>query len=207
MRVLVCPDKFKGSLTAREAAEAIARGVRAALPSCEVDLLPLADGGEGTLDVLVGVTRGCIETARVTGPLGQGVDARWGMLPRGRAVIEMAEASGLALVPVRERDPSRTTTFGTGELIRAALDAGAVEIVVALGGSATNDAGAGMLEALGARLLESDGRVVGRGGGALGRLGSLDCSMLDPRLRGVRLLGACDVRNPLLGPRGATRVF
>lgn len=208
MRILIAPDSFKGSLTAAEAAAAMGRGVQAALPDADIALIPLADGGEGTLDALVAATGGQVLTASVTGPLGEPVTARWGLLGDGRtAVVEMAAASGLLLVPPGRRDPRITTTYGTGELIRLALDRGLERIVVAVGGSATNDGGAGMVQALGGRLLKGDGSPVGFGGAALLELDRIDLSGLDRRLAGVEMLVACDVDNPLTGPRGASAIY
>jgi len=208
MRIVVAPDSFKGSLTAVEAAEALARGVRAAVPEAEVVQVPMADGGEGTVATLVAGTGGRLVTRTVTGPLGRPVEAQFGLLGDGEtAVIEMAAASGLLLVPPAERNPLVTSTFGTGELIRAALDLGSRRLLVGIGGSATNDGGVGMLQALGGRVLTGDGRDVGPGGGALAEAERIDLSGLDPRLQSVDLLVACDVDNPLCGSRGASAVY
>jgi glycerate kinase len=208
MRIVVAPDSFKGSLTAAEAAEAMARGVRTVWAEAEVAKVPMADGGEGTVDALVAGTGGRFVTRRVTGPLGRPVEARFGLLGDGEtAVIEMASASGLLLVTPDQRDPRYTTTYGTGELIRAALDLGVRRIVCGIGGSATNDGGAGMVQALGGRLLRADGTEIGFGGAALLELERIDLSGLDPRLSEVELLVACDVENPLCGPRGAAAVY
>jgi len=208
MRVLIAPQEFKGSLTARDAAGAIARGLRQVLVDAELDLLPMADGGPGTLDVLVEATRGRFFDADVRGPLRQPVPARWGVLGDGRtAIVEMAEASGLVLVGTEERDPRRATTFGTGELLRAALDADYRRIIVGVGGSATNDGGAGLAQALGARLLDGAGNELPPGGGPLARLARIDVSGLDVRLRGCEIVVAADVTNPLCGPDGASRVY
>lgn len=208
MRVLVAPDSFKGSLTAAEAAAAMARGAGNAFPDAAVIPVPLADGGEGTLDALVAGTSGRIIPAIVTGPLGSPLEARFGLLGDGTtAAIEMASASGLLLVPKEKRNPVVTTTYGTGELIQAALQMGARRIVIGIGGSATNDGGAGMIQALGGQLLKADGTPIGLGGGALAELDRIDLSRLDPRLRDVELLIACDVDNPLCGPRGASAVY
>lgn len=208
MRIIVAPDSFKGSLTAMEAAAAMRQGVLDALPDAEVLALPMADGGEGTTEALVAGTGGRLVPHVVTGPLGEPVEAAWGLLGDGEtAVIEMAAASGLLLVPPDRRDPKVTTTYGTGELIRAALDRGVRRIVVGIGGSATNDGGVGMVQALGGRFLKADGSEVGRGGAALLDLERIDLSGLDPRLAEVELLVACDVDNPLTGPRGAAAVY
>jgi len=208
MKVVVAPDKFKGSLSASQAAEAIARGILAADPKAQVDRVPMADGGEGTVEALVAATHGRFLEARVTGPLGSPVQARYGLLGDGRtAVIEMAAASGLALVPPGRRDPSRTTTRGTGELLLAAIAAGAKRIIVGIGGSATNDGGAGLAEALGFQLLDRDGKPLEPGGGSLGELQRIDASGCDLRLDTVDISVACDVDNPLCGPRGASTVY
>jgi glycerate 2-kinase len=207
MRVLVAPDKFRGTLTAEEAARALARGWRRARPGDEVEELPLADGGEGTLDALVAALGGERRTTKVTGPLGDPVDAAFGRLPDSSGVVEMALASGLALVPERRRDPLRTTTFGTGELILAACRAGARRVVVCIGGSATNDGGAGVAQALGFRLLDADGRNLEPGGGALARLERIDRSGVSPDVEGVEFVVASDVDNPLTGVAGAAAVY
>jgi len=208
MRIIVAPDSFKGSLTAVAAAEAMRQGVLAALPEAEVVAMPMADGGEGTVAALVAGTGGRLMTQVVTGPLGEPVEAAFGLLGDGEtAVIEMAAASGLLLVPAHRRDPKVTTTYGIGELIRAALDQGASRMVIGIGGSATNDGGVGMAQALGGRFLKADGSEVGRGGAALLELDQIDLSGLDPRLRRVELLVACDVDNPLTGDRGASAIY
>ena len=208
LRVLVAPDSFKGSLTAPEAASAMARGVRRGWPGAAVVALPLADGGEGTAAALVQATGGRWFARRVTGPLGEPVDARWALLGDGRtAVIEMAAASGLLLVPPDRRRPLEATTFGTGELIRDALDHGCRRLLVAIGGSATTDGGTGMLAALGARFLDAAGAPLPPGGGPLRRLARIDLGGLDPRLAETAIEVACDVDNPLTGPRGAARVY
>jgi len=208
VRIVIAPDSFKGSLTAAQAAEAMARGAARVFPEAEIQTVPMADGGEGTVEALVAGTGGRIEKRTVTGPLGQPVEAHFGLLGDGKtAVIEMAAASGLLLVPKEKRDPRITTTYGTGELIRAALDLGVERIVVGIGGSATNDGGAGMVQALGGKLLKADGTPVGFGGAALLELDRIDLTGLDPRLKAVELLVACDVDNPLTGPRGASAVY
>ena len=208
MRVLVAPDKFRGTLTARDAGDAIARGWQRARPGDEVEVLPLADGGEGTLDALAppGDRDAIRTTRRVTGPLGEPVDADFGL--RGEtAVIEMARASGLELVPSDRRDPMRTTTRGTGELMVAALEAGARRLLVCLGGSATNDGGVGMAAALGGRFLDAKGLPIADGGGALVTLARIDPTPVLDRLRTLEVVGVTDVDNPLCGPAGASAVF
>jgi glycerate kinase len=208
MRVVVAPDSFKGSLSALGVAQAMERGVRTVFPEAEVRRVPIADGGEGTVEALVAATKGIVRHAQVRGPLGEPVVAPWGVLGDGQtAVIEMAAASGLPLVPPDRRDPRVTTTHGTGELIRAALDAGLRSIVVGIGGSATNDGGTGMARALGVRFLDGAGADLPEGGAALARLATIDVRHLDPRLAAARLTVACDVDNPLTGPRGASAVY
>ena len=208
MRVVIAPDSFKGSLSAQAAAEAMARGVETVFPDAELRLVPIADGGEGTVDALVSATGGKLLETQVAGPLGEPVLARWGVLGDGvTAVIEMAAASGLSLVPAARRDPRLTSTRGTGELLRAALDAGLRRLVVGIGGSATSDGGAGMARALGIRFLDPAGRELPEGGAALARLERIDLGGTDPRLAGAEILVACDVDNPLTGPRGAAAVY
>lgn len=208
MRFVIAPDSFKGSASAREVAQAVAEGLKTALPDAECDLVPMADGGEGTVDALVAATGGKIVSVRVTGPLGEPVDAFFGILGDGEtAVIEMAAAAGLHLVPLEKRNPMVTTTYGVGELIRAALDAGCRRLIIGIGGSATNDGGAGMAQALGARLLDDQGNDIGFGGGALGRLDRIDLSNFDRRVWDAEILVACDVTNPLTGPNGASAVY
>ena len=208
MRVVVAPDKFRGSLSAREAAHALAVGVRAADPVADVVEIPMADGGEGTAEALVAATGGAFHEVAVSGPLGDRVVARFGLLGDGRtAVLEMASASGLALIPADRRNPLIASTFGTGELFLAAVAAGARRVVIGIGGSATNDGGAGFARALGYQFLDADGLPVGEGGGALDRVARVDASRRDPRLTGVAVEVACDVDNPLCGPRGASAVY
>ena len=208
MKVVIAPDSFKESLSAPQVAEQIAAGFREVFPDADYVLVPLADGGEGTVQAMVAATGGRIVPVGVTGPLGTPVDAFYGLTGDGRtAIIEMAAASGLMLVPAALRNPLLTTTYGTGELIREALAAGVSRIIVGIGGSATNDGGAGMLQALGMKLLDAEGRDIGFGGGALDRLARMDAAGLDPRLGEVAIDVACDVDNPLLGARGASAVF
>ncbi|MCH4249897.1 MAG: glycerate kinase [Microbacteriaceae bacterium] len=208
MRLVLAPDSFKESLTAQQAAQAMSAGVRAVLPDADLVLIPMADGGEGTVQSLVDATSGHIVTRQVRGPLGRQVEARFGMLGDGHtAIIEMAEASGLQLVPVAERNPLVTTTYGTGELIRAALEEGARSIILGIGGSATVDGGAGMAQALGYRLTDASGAELAPGGAALADLAHIDASGADPRLRALTILIASDVTNPLTGPEGSAAVF
>ena len=208
MKVLIAPDSFKESMTAVAAAEAMARGVRKAAPKAEVVQVPMADGGQGTVATMVAATGGRTLSAEVTDPLGKRIKAQFGILGDGRtAVIEMAAASGLMLVPPDKRNPFVTTTLGTGELIKAALAVGVKKIIIGIGGSATNDGGAGMAQALGVRLRDAAGHDLPYGGAALARLDRIDASGLDPRLKGVELDVACDVTNPLLGEKGASAIF
>ena len=208
MRVVVAPDSYKGSVSAVGVAAALERGVLRVFPQAEVRKIPIADGGEGTVEALVTATGGKIRQERVRGPLGEAVEAYWGILGDGEtAVIEMAAASGLPLVPSERRDPRITSTYGTGELIRAALDAGLRRIIIGIGGSATNDGGTGMAQALGAKFLAADGTELPPGGGALAKLKTMDLSGLDSRLAATEITVACDVDNPLCGSRGASAVF
>ena len=208
MRVVIAPDSFKGSVSALGVAQAMERGVRAVFPDAEVRQVPIADGGEGTVEALVTATRGRLEERTVRGPFGEPVRARWGVLGDGQtAVIEMAAASGLPLVPKDRRDPRVTSTYGTGELVRAALEAGLTKLVIGIGGSATNDGGTGLARALGVRFLDAAGAELPEGGAALGRLARIDLAGLDSRLASAEILVACDVDNPLTGPRGASAVY
>ena len=207
MRIVIAPQEFKGSLTAVQAAQAIASGLRRALPDAELVLVPMADGGPGTVEAVVTAKGGCWHKTAVHDPLGAPVDAAWGVVDESIAVIEMAAASGLALVPESRRDPRTTSTYGTGEIIAAALAAGCRRIIVGMGGSATNDGGAGVAQALGARLLDDTGDDLPPGGAALARLARIDVSGLDPRLPRARLFAATDVFNPLCGPQGASAVY
>ena len=208
MKIVIAPDSFKESMSAMEAACAIEKGFQKVLPDAEYVKVPMADGGEGTVRSLVDATGGEIRKETVTGPLGTAVEAFYGLTgDRKTAVIEMAAASGIHLVPKEKRNPLVTTTKGTGELIRAALDQRVERIVIGIGGSATNDGGAGMAQALGARLLDRDGNPLGFGGGELSKLDSIDLSQLDPRLKEVHIEVACDVDHPLTGKRGASAVF
>ncbi|MEU5701400.1 glycerate kinase [Streptomyces aurantiacus] len=204
-RVLIAADKFKGSLTAVQVAERVTAGLHRVAPRAEVEALPVADGGDGTVDAAVaaGFER---HEIRVAGPLGSEVAAAFA-LRDGTAVVEMAEASGLQRLPAGVFAPLTSSTYGSGELLRAALDAGARTIVFGVGGSATTDGGAGMLSALGARFLDEDGEPVPPGGGSLGQLATADLTGLDPRLASVDVVLASDVDNPLTGPKGAPAVY
>ena len=208
MKIVIAPQGFKAGISGLEAAQAIARGVAAVAPRAETVLAPVADGGDGTLHALVDATGGQVFTSTVTGPLGQPLEARWGVMgDGGTAVIEMALASGLALVPQRRRNPRITTTAGTGEIMKEALERGYTRIIVGLGGSATNDGGAGFATALGARFLDSGGRSLTPGGSALIRLDRIEHSGLHPRLANATVIAATDVTNPLCGPDGASAIF
>jgi glycerate 2-kinase len=206
MKVLAAPDSFKGSLKSPAAAAAIGRGARAAWPDAEVVELPVGDGGEGTLEALVTATGGSYERHTVNGPLGEPLEARLGLLGDGEtAFVEMAEASGLSRVPKERRDPLRASTFGTGELVRAAAATGRKRLLIGIGGSATNDGGAGALAALGARFLDAAGTPLPPGGGALLELHSIDLSGFQrPEME---IVAACDVTNPLAGPDGAAAIY
>jgi glycerate kinase len=208
MKIVIAPDSFKGSLTALQVAEAMEVGLRRVFPDATIEKVPMADGGEGTVQSLVDATDGEILTAQVMDPLGNTIDAQYGVLGDGiTAVIEMAEASGLTLVPPDKRDPRVTTTYGTGELIGAALAHGCRKLIIGIGGSATNDGGAGMAQALGAKLLTASGEQIKPGGGHLGTLSSIDLSELDPRITETETVVACDVNNPLTGEQGASYVY
>jgi len=208
LRIVVAPDSYKGSVSALEVARAMERGILRVFPHAEVRAVPIADGGEGTLDALLAATSGERRQAEVSDPLGQRITTSWGVLGDGQtAAIEMAAASGLPLLAVEQRNPRITTSYGTGELIRAALDAGLHKIILGIGGSASNDGGAGMARALGVRFLDDNGGELPDGGAALARLERVDLSALDPRLRDTEITVACDVDNPLCGPRGASAVF
>ena len=208
MKIVIAPDSFKESLTALEVAEAIEAGLKKVLPDAEYVKVPMADGGEGTVQSLVDATEGRLISAEVCAPLGNKVKAEFGLSGDGRtAIIEMAAASGLHLVPSEKRNPLHTTSYGTGELILAALDEGVEKIIVGIGGSATNDGGAGMLQALGALLLDAQHQPIGAGGGCLQDLAAIDLSGLDKRLAGVEIVVACDVDNPMCGEKGASAVF
>ncbi len=208
MKIVLAPDSYKGSLTAKEACDAMEAGIRRVLPEAEIVKVPMADGGEGTVQSLVDATGGRFMTRQVTNPLGEPVNAQYGILGDGKtAVIEMAEASGLYRIPADRRNPLVTTTYGTGELIRAALDQGCRKFILGIGGSATNDGGTGMAQALGVKFFDKEGRELPFGGGSLGQLQRIDMSGVDPRLKDCEFTVACDVDNPLTGPNGASHVF
>ncbi|MGM9926083.1 MAG: glycerate kinase [Bacillus sp. (in: firmicutes)] len=208
MNIVIAPDSFKGSLTSSEAAKAIERGVHKARAHVKTVLVPIADGGEGTMDSLLLATNGHKKEVTVKNPLQRPVQAAYGILGDGRTcVIEMANASGLCLIETHERNPMATTTFGTGELIKSALDEGYQHFILAIGGSATNDGGIGMLQALGMRFLDDRGMPVGYGGAELARITEIDDRNFDARIKGCEFIIASDVQNPLIGPDGASYVF
>ena len=208
MKIVIAPDSFKGSLTALQAAEAIEQGIGKVFPYANIKKIPMADGGEGTVQSLVDATGGQLLVERVVDPLGNEIEAEYGILgDRITAVIEMAAASGLTLVPPNRRNPLVTTTYGTGQIIKAALNQGCRKLVIGIGGSATNDGGAGMAEALGAKLLTSNGKSISPGGWGLGALDTINLSDLDSRLGATTTVVACDVDNPLTGMNGAAHVY
>lgn len=207
VKIVIAPDSFKESLSAPAVAQAIAQGVLRAAPHAQVVCVPMADGGEGTVQAVLAATGGQWRETEVRGALDEPRRAGWGWLGSGSAVIEMATAAGLELIAPDDRQPLRASSYGVGQLVRAALDAGATRIILGLGGSSTNDGGAGMIAALGARLLDARGSEIPGGGGSLGTLASIDLSGLDPRLKQTRFDVACDVDNPLCGAKGAAHVF
>ncbi|WP_414148178.1 glycerate kinase [Erwinia sp. BNK-24-b] len=208
MKIVIAPDSYKESLSAQQVAMQIEQGFSEIFPEAEYVRLPVADGGEGTVEAMVAATKGKMVRLNVTGPLGKEVEAFYGLSGDDScAYIEMAAASGLELVPVAQRNPLITTSYGTGELIRSALDKGVEHFIIGIGGSATNDGGAGMVQALGAKLLDKEGRQIGFGGEKLAELSKIELGELDPRLKNCRFEVACDVTNPLLGEQGASAVF
>ncbi|MFZ4213666.1 glycerate kinase [Pantoea sp. SO10] len=208
MKIVIAPDSYKESLSALEVASAIEAGFREIFPEAEYVKIPVADGGEGTVEAMVAATQGNIVRLTVTGPLGKPVEAFYGLSGDERtAFIEMAAASGLELVPAAQRDPLITTSFGTGELIKDALDRGVDHFIIGIGGSATNDGGSGMMQALGAQLLDEHGKQIAYGGGALPQLARIDIEQLDARIKQCRFEVACDVSNPLTGDKGASAIF
>jgi len=208
MRIVIAPQALKGSLTAAETGQAIAQGARHVYPEADIDIIPIADGGEGTVQALVDATGGKLIASEVTGPLGDAVQAFFGLLGDGRtAVLEMASCAGLPLVPPEQRNPRITTTYGVGELIRAALDADCRHFIIGIGGSATNDGGAGMAQALGATLTTVQGETIARGGAALSTLAHISTATMDKRLSECTFQVASDVTNPLCGPTGASAVY
>ena len=208
MKIVIAPDSFKGSVSAKEAATALADGMRRAFPNARYELIPMADGGEGTVDAMVDATGGRRVTRVVSNPLGEPVEAAFGILGDGKpAVIEMAAASGLNLIPPNRRNPMNASTYGTGELIRAALDEGATSLIIGIGGSATNDGGMGMAQALGVVFRDANRDELPPRAEDMARMVRMDASNIDPRVKDVKVTVACDVNNPLTGERGASAVY
>lgn len=207
MNIVIAPDSFKGSATAYEVAECIEKGIKKVFPNANCTKVPMADGGEGTVQALVDAKNGKIIRKKVTGPLGDKVEALYGIINNNIAVIEMASASGLTHVKLDEVNPSKTTTFGTGELILSAIEEGVNDIIIGIGGSATMDAGVGMLQALGFSFKNSKNREIGFGGGELKNISSFDDSNVDSRIKSLNIKVACDVTNPLYGINGAAYVY
>lgn len=208
MRIILAPDSYKGSLSALAVSDAMERGIREVFPDASVSKVPIADGGEGTVVALITATGGRLIHEKVVGPLGKEIDSYWGILGDGEtAVIELAAASGLTLVPKEQRNPLVATTFGIGQLIKAALDYGLRKLIIGIGGSATNDGGAGMAQALGVKFLDSDEKELLPGGMALAGLARIDLSEIDKRIADTDIKVACDVDNPLCGPLGASAVY
>lgn len=208
MNIVIAPDSFKGSLTAREVCNYIENGIKKVITDVDIIKVPMADGGEGTVQSLVDATLGKIINKKVKGPLLNEVEAFYGILGDGKtAVIEMAAASGLTLIEKDERNPLKTTTYGTGELIKDAIDKGCSKIIIGIGGSATNDGGAGMAMALGAKFLDKKGNSIGLGGGELGNIEEIDLTSFNSILKDVTIIAACDVDNPLCGENGASYVY
>ncbi|WP_330390551.1 glycerate kinase family protein [Paramaledivibacter caminithermalis] len=208
MKIVLAPDSFKESMTAKEACEAMERGIKKVNSNIECIKVPMADGGEGTMQSLVDATKGKVYKVKVNGPLGDEVEAEYGILGNGEiAVLEMASASGIQLISKEKRNPLKTSTYGTGQLIKACLNHPIKKILIGIGGSSTNDGGAGMIQALGGRLLDKNGIELPFGGGQLGELEKIDLSNLDKRLKNLEIEVACDVNNPLVGKNGASFVF
>ena len=208
MKILVAPQEFKGSISALSAAEAAKTGILRVFPQAEVVLCPVADGGDGTLETLVEVSGGEVRTCSVQNPIGETIQAQWGAMGDGvTAVIEMARTSGLVLLSLAERDPLNASTYGLGQAISEALDEGFRRFIVGIGGSATNDAGAGMAQALGANLMDGRGNAINFGGAALSNLQTVDISNMDSRIKDSKFLVACDVSNPLTGTEGASAIY
>jgi glycerate kinase len=208
MRIIAAPDSFKGNMSASEACAAIEAGIMRAEKNAVVYKIPLADGGEGTARAVTQAAGGRFIKTTVTGPLGNKIEAEFGLIEDGRvAVLDMASASGIELIRRDQLNPLKATSFGTGELIAAALDTGAKEFIIGIGSSATNDGGIGLISALGFKVLDEQGRPVGQGGEALAKIASIDCGDADQRLKNISIKVACDVTNPLLGPKGASAIF
>jgi len=208
MKIIVAPDSFKGNMSAPVVCAVVEEGILRAFKKAKVFKVPLADGGEGTARAVTEAAGGKFVEVTVKGPLGKKHKTAFGLLEKGKvAVLDMASASGIELLSREELNPLKTCTYGTGELIKAALDSGAKELIIGIGGSATNDGGLGMISALGFKVLDDKGKPVGFGGEALAKIASIDCSEADQRLKNVSIKVACDVTNPLLGPKGASAIF
>ena len=208
LKIVIAPDSFKESLSATEVAESIQKGIVSAIPSASIVKVPMADGGEGTVQSLVQSTGGRIIQTQVHDPLMRKITSFFGVLgDKQTAVIEMAAASGIELIPAYERNPLKTNSYGTGELIKSALDTGAKKLIIGIGGSATNDGGVGMLQALGIRFLDNNGFEIGPGGGSLDKLKDIDITKIDTRLKSTKIVVASDVNNPLFGENGASSIF
>lgn len=207
MNIIIASDSYKGSLSTSEVADHIRTGVKRVFPDAGFQLIPMADGGEGTVDAMVSSLGGHYETIMVTGPMGTPVEARFGILKNNKAVLEMAMASGLPLVPANQRNILKATTYGTGEMLKKAMDLGCRQIYIGIGGSATNDGGIGMAQALGVHFLDEDGKEVGFGGGAVSSIKTIDMKDLDPRLKETAIIVMSDVDNPLCGSKGASVVY
>ncbi|PCE63371.1 glycerate kinase [Sediminicola luteus] len=208
MNIVLAPDSFKECLSATEVAQAMAQGILEVVPEANIKQIPISDGGEGLLDALVLPLGGTIKSTEVQDPLGRLITAEYGLLPDGKtAVIEMAKASGLELLTPAEKNPLITTTYGTGQLARAALDQGCDRFILGIGGSATNDGGVGMAQALGYRFLDGEGNELPPGGGSLGNLVTIDSSHVDPRIKNASFTVACDVSNPFIGATGASKIY
>lgn len=213
MKILISPDSFKGSLTALQAAQAMESGVLSAKRDLEISenidiiIIPMADGGEGTVEAVISAVGGKLVSTKAVDPLGREIDSFFGILPDNTAIIEMAAASGLNLLEAEERNPMITTTYGTGQLIKVALDMGCKNIIIGIGGSATNDGGVGMAQALGIKFLDKEGKQIGFGGGELYKIDKIDTSNLDSKIKDVNFVVASDVKNPLCGPEGASAIY
>ena len=208
MKIVVAPDSFKESMSAKEVCDSIEKGLLSVSKDWEIVKVPMADGGEGTLEALIDATNGKIFNEKTLNPLGEEITSRFGILgEKNIAIIEMASTSGLELISPEKRNPYITTTYGTGQLMLKALEQNVEEIILGIGGSATNDGGAGMLQALGAKLLDKNGDEIGFGGYELSKLDRIDFSSLDRRLKNIKILVACDVTNPLTGKNGSSYIF
>lgn len=208
MKIIIAIDSFKGSLSSTEAGQAVSESIQELLPECQIERIPIADGGEGMLSAMLNTRRGTLHSVRVHNPCMVLIDASYGIAEDGKtAFIEMATASGLPLISEQQRNPLKTTTYGTGELIKNALEKGCTQFILGIGGSATNDAGTGMLQALGFQFLDKDNRPLGKGGETLSQIAFIDSSHIHPQLKNAHFIVACDVRNPFYGPNGAAYIY